>query len=298
VRGIIASPTAFVAFAVTVLAQLPTGSSNAPGCRAAGPIVPLRDLPEASGVAASRRAPGMFWAHNDSGDPVIFALGAQGAITSRVRVTGANVQDWEDIAVGPCPQGSCLYIADIGDNSGTRKHITIYRVAEPAPGDGATGAVEAFHAAYPDRPHDAEAVFVTRDSYVFLITKGDPGPVALFRFPRPLTSGTTMQLQRVGEPIADPKLEARDRPTGAALSTDGQWVAVRTTHWIGFHGTSDLVAGRWREVFRADVSGLGEPQGEGITFVDGETVVLVGEAGGLLRGPGTFARLACTFKQR
>jgi hypothetical protein len=293
----ITRPTAFAPVALTLLCQQQTPSSNASNCRAVGELVRLDDLPEASGVAASRRTPGIFWAHNDSGDPVIFALDLQGAIKSRVRVSGASVDDWEDIAVGPCPQGSCVYIADIGDNGGSRKHITVYRVAEAATSDAATSRVEAFQAAYPDGPHDAEALFVTRDSDIFLITKGDPGPVALYRFPRPLASGTTLQLQRIGDPIAGPNIEAKDRPTGADISPDGQWIAVRTTHRVAFYRTTDLIAGRWREAFRTDVSGLDEPRGEGVTFAGNDTLVLVGEGGALFKRSGTFARLACTWSR-
>jgi hypothetical protein len=294
VLSAIISLTTFVTLTVTMLA-LQQVSSSASNCRAVGKSIRLRELPEASGVAASRRTPGLFWAHNDSGDPLIFGIDSEGAIKSRVRVTGADVDDWEDIAVGPCPQGSCMYIADIGDNSGTRKHITLYRVVEPAPGDAATSRVEAFQAVYPDGPHDAEALFVSRDSDVFLITKGDPGSVALFRFPRPLVSGTTLQLQQIGEPVAGPRIESKDRPTAADMSPDGQWVVVRTTHWLAFYRTMDLIAGRWREAFRTDVSGLGERRGEGVTFADNDTLILVGEAGGLLRGEGTFAQLICTL---
>jgi hypothetical protein len=262
-------------------------------CDAAGKIVRLEDLPEASGVAASRRTPGVFWAHNDSGEPVIVALDAKGTIKGRVRVSGATVDDWEDIAVGPCPQGGCLYIADIGDNSGSRKRITLYRVPEPAPDAASTSPAEAFHAAYPDGAHDAESLFVTPEADVFLITKGDPGPVALYRFPRPLASGTALQLLRIGEPVTGSKTSAGDRPTGADVSPDGGWVAVRTTDWVAFHRTTDLVAGRWREAFRSDLRGLGEPRGEGVTY-DGDDLILVGEGGSPFGGQGTFARLSCT----
>jgi hypothetical protein len=291
----IGSLTAVLSLAIPILAQQQAPLSKTSNCRIAGKMVRLDGLPEGSGVAASRRAPGVFWAHNDSGDPVIFAVDSQGTIKNRVRVTGATVDDWEDIAVGPCAQGSCVYIADIGDNSVSRKHITLYRVAEPAPGETATSPAEAFHAAYSDGPHDAEALFVVGNSDVFIITKGDPGSVALYRYPPPLKPGTTVQLQRIGEPKASGKVDAKNRPTAADVSPDGQWVAVRTTHWIAFYRTSDLIAGRWLEAFRTDVSDLDEPRGEGVTFADNHTLVLVGEAGGLLKGPGTFARLACTF---
>jgi hypothetical protein len=292
VLSAILSLAAFATLTLTIPAQQQASASN---CRASGKMVRLRDLPEASGVAASRRTPGVFWAHNDSGDSIIFGLDSQGVIKSRVRVTGASVDDWEDIAVGRCPQGSCLYIADIGDNKGNRKHVTLYRVVEPAPADAATSPVEAFQAAYPDGAHDAEALFVSPASDVFLITKGDPGPVALYKFPRPLVSGTTLQLRPIGDPVAGSKVEAKDRPTSADVSPDGQWVVVRTTHWVAFYRTTDLIAGRWRDAFRTDVRRLGEPRGEGVTFANNDTLILVGEAGGPFRGEGTFARLVCTL---
>ncbi|HJR60709.1 MAG TPA: hypothetical protein VJ813_14965 [Vicinamibacterales bacterium] len=307
----ISSLTAFLGFAAISTVWQPAPDASASNCRVSRETVRLDDLPEASGAAASRRTPGVFWAHNDSGEPVIFALDLQGAVKGRVRVTGATVDDWEDMAVGPCPQGSCVYIADIGDNNGSRKRITLYRVAEPAPGDAATAPVEVFHAGYPDGPHDAESVFVTRDADVFVVTKGDPGSVALYRFPPRLASGTTVQLQQVGEPMAGHDVDARDRPTGADASSDGDWIAVRTTHWVAFYRAADLISGRWREAFRMDLSGLREPRGEGIAFAGGEAarargagargiheIVLVGEAGGVLRGSGTFARLACTLTAR
>jgi hypothetical protein len=101
-------------------------------CRIDGPVMPMPDLPEASGIAVSRRVPDRLWAHNDSGQATLFALDGRGAVTARVRVTGAAVTDWEAIAVGPCQGGSCLFVADIGDNGAKRKSVTVYRIAEPA----------------------------------------------------------------------------------------------------------------------------------------------------------------------
>ena len=47
-------------------------------------------------------------------------------------VAGANVQDWEDLASAPCRVGSCLYIADVGDNRESRERITISRLLTEA----------------------------------------------------------------------------------------------------------------------------------------------------------------------
>ncbi len=142
----------------------------------------LPDLPEASGLAASRAHPAVLWSIGDSGPPEILALDRKGATQSRVTIAGAQVHDWEDVAVGPCAQGSCVYVADIGDNRKSRRHITIYRVPEPSPGDSTSRPAEALHATYPDGPHDAESIFVTSSGDLFLVTKEAPANV--YRFPQ------------------------------------------------------------------------------------------------------------------
>jgi hypothetical protein len=273
--------------------QRPESSSP---CTIAGDVVKVSGLREGSGVAASRRTPGVLWAHNDSAEPVIVALNEQGAVNGRVRIAGAQVDDWEDIAVGACPGGSCLYIGDIGDNQGKRNHVTIYRVPEPAPNEKTTRPAESFHGKYPDGVHDAEALFVTAESDVFIITNGDPGPIALYRFPRPLGAGAVMPLERVGAPRGAGKVDPDDRVTAADISSDGQWVAVRTTRYVAFYRAADLLAGRWKEAFRTDLGRLREPRGEGITFGRDGTVFLVGE-GERAGDSGTFARLACKFSR-
>lgn len=263
------------------------------GCRAVGKLVRNPDLPEGSGVAASRRNPGVLWAHNDSAEPELVKLDENGSTIGRVRITGAQVDDWEDIAVGPCDGQSCLYIGDIGDNDGRRPHITMYRVPEPSKEGEATAAVEVFRAAYPDGAHDAESLFVTRDAVVHIVTKGDPGPVALYRFPRELRAETVMRLERVGQPVSAGKIPAAERPTAADASPDGEWVAVRTTRRVAFYPTASLIAGHWREAFRADLSAFQETRGEGIAFGRNGFVFLVGESGTLSRS-GSFLKLACT----
>ena len=106
--------------------------------------------------------PGRLWTHNDSGQPILFALDTRGAVTARVRVTGAAVDDWEAIAVGPCPEGSCVFVADIGDNAARRSSVTIYRIPEPAASEASAAVSAAFTLSYPDGAHDAEALLVTR----------------------------------------------------------------------------------------------------------------------------------------
>jgi hypothetical protein len=242
---------------------------------------------EASGLAVSKRVPGRLWTHNDSGKPVLTAIDQQGNVTTQVAVSGAAVQDWEAVAVGPCDGGSCLYIGDIGDNEGKRARITIYRAPEPDASSRSTTA-EAFHATYPDGGHDAETLLVA-NGRLYIVTKGDTGPVAVYRFPAQLQSGATMKLERVAELSAKPSPAARI--TDGSVSPDGQWVALRTKTTLMFYPAA-VLTGASKPAITVDLTPLREPQGEGVALGPDNVVFLAGEGGGKAQ-PGTFARFTC-----
>jgi hypothetical protein len=278
-----------LSFASSSSAPLIAQESASAQCRPAGPVVRVPGLTEASGLAVSRRVPGRLWAHNDSGQPVVFALDARGTVTGQVRVTGATVEDWEAIAVGPCGSGSCLYIGDIGDNEAERRRITVYRLPEPDAAGGTAAVADVFHATYPDGPQDAEALLIAGDGRLHIVTKGETGPIALYRFPAQLQSGTAMKLERVG---ASSKPDADSRITDGAVSPDGQWAALRTRTTLTFYRASDLLAGQWRAATTIDLTTLGEAQGEGVALGADHAVFLAGEGGGKNQ-PGTFTRFNC-----
>jgi hypothetical protein len=222
------------------------------------------------------------------------ALNDQGIVTGRLQLTGVRVEDWEAMAIGPCAAGSCLYVGDIGDNDAKRARITIYRVPEPAETTRSAAAQDVFHATYPDGAHDAETLLVTPQGDILIVTKGDTGPVAVYRFPADVRNGSTANLVQVGKPRGDGPVGADDRITDGAVSPNGGWVALRTNRDVRFYRTADLLSGNWQEASRINVAPLGEPQGEAIAFADDQTLYLVGEGGGKSQ-PGTFARLTCTF---
>ena len=282
---------------VTAVLLAPASAQAQPSglqCKAATTLQRVAELPEGSGLAASRRTPGRFWSLNDSGNPVLFALDGNGRVTGRLNLSGAAVNDWEAVAVGPCPSGSCIYVADIGDNDATRRQITVYRIAEPADANGAVKVGDVFHATYPDGAHDAEALLVTPEGRVLIVTKGDTGAVALYRFPAELRSGTTARLERVGAPRDPRQPGENDRITDGAVSPDGKWVVLRTTRVLTFYRAADLLAGKWQQAGRVQVDSIGEPQGEGVTFASNDTVYLMSEGGGK-KQPGAFARLTCAY---
>jgi hypothetical protein len=260
-------------------------------CRPQSQVVAVPELPEASGIAVSLKDANRLWAHNDSGAAELFALDTRGGVVGRLRLTGASVEDWEAVAVAPCPAGSCVYVGDIGDNEARRKRVTLYRFAEPAPSEQSVAVKEVFHGTYPDGAHDAETLLATPDGTIFIVTKGETGPVGLYRFPKDLKSGATHQLERVGQARAKGAASPEERITDGDVSSDGQWVTLRTRQHLSFHRAADLLAGNWKETRRVDLKPFGEEQGEGVAIAGG-TVYLAGEGGGKER-PGTFVRFNC-----
>jgi hypothetical protein len=258
-------------------------------CAQATMLAQLDDVHEASGLAPSRRTPEVLWTHNDSGEPLLYAVGTDGRLRGRIRVSGAAVEDWEDVAVGTCPEGSCVFIGDIGDNGEERTSITIYRVPEPAPDAQSTDPAIALRLAYPDGRHDAEGLFVGPDGALFVITKGEGSPVSIYRVPS-TASTSVARLERVA--TLSGKAQKDERITDADATPDGQWIVLRTLESVEFHRPSSLLAGKLDGGVQVQVKKVGEPQGEGVAILTDGRVFLAGEGGGQKRG-GTLALLSC-----
>ena len=202
-------------------------------------VVQSDSLQELSGIAASRRNPGVLWVHNDSGDaPRVYAINEKAQLLGECNIQGATARDWEDIAVGPGPDPNrfYVYIGDIGDNAAKYPEIIVYRVPEPKV-DAATplgpmkiGPADAIRLTYPDGPRDAETLIVdplTRDIYI--ISKRELVP-KVYRAAHPQSWHTGLGSGATAQPI---KLEQvavmpfASFPTGGDVSPDGRRVIVR-----------------------------------------------------------------------
>jgi hypothetical protein len=241
---------------------------------------------ELSGLVASPAQPNVLFAHNDSGDtPRFFAISASdGSTLQEFVLDGATHVDWEDLALGPCATGSCLFLGDIGDNRKARSDYALYRVPEPRVTAG--GAItkvpfEKIPYAYPSgEKHNAEALFAHPvTGRLYLISKEDRGqPSGLYRFPEVLAAQVSVTLELV---LTLPVPTATDQQlTGVSVSPCADAVLVRLYNRLLQFDVPD--GGALEDAFRqpfAEVPVAQEPQGEAVAYAaDGRSFFTASEA--------------------
>lgn len=232
---------------IAVGEDAPGSTADAPssGAYAIAPVAlgELVDVPETSGIVASRDHGNVFWVHNDSGNPEeIYAIDREARVLATITIEGATNQDWEDIAIVPVDGVDFLYIGDHGDNeartsegasSSRDGYVRLYRIEEPDPAAGdATVTATEIRLVYPDGPHDCEALFVDPNSAdVYLFSKVDSGEAALYRGSALAVPGPNT-LERVAS-------YSMLSITGADMSSDGARVAVRNYSQIRVYDVTD-----------------------------------------------------------
>jgi hypothetical protein len=288
-------------------------------CEVSGEVVSLnRAIHESSGIVRSRRHPGVFWTHNDSGGtPELFAVDRAGRLLGRVRLPGVRNRDWEDLAYGPCgdpgtdldqplpERHRCLWIGEFGDNRQVYDTAYLIRVPEPHPQDLSTQPPDVFPFGFEDGPRDAEALFFDAEDRAWIVSKGRPiadppgtapargnGRVTAYRISAlSLAVGELAVARRVQELTATPP-PSESRITAGASSPAASRVALRTYVDLQFYRFAGdtlrpVLPGRG-----VDLRLLREPQGEGLDVEDDGRVVLSSEegSGGV---PGSLVELRC-----
>lgn len=182
-------------------------------------------IKESSGIVASRKHPGVFWTHNDSGNPpVLYAVRRDGSLINAFP-TKCVAFDWEDIAIDD--EGH-LYLGDIGNNGNLRGSIGVLKFDEPDP----NVAPEKGKALEPtqrwtltfqnSKRMDCESLFVWEGHGYVIKKTTDRSPTTLWRFSlskdgaQPLEAVATLPLAAIC--------------TAADLSADGEQLAVMSTN--------------------------------------------------------------------
>lgn len=257
------------------------------------------DLWEASGIATSRRHSNVAYVHGENRYHSLVAIDTTDAsLLGKFTVPIPNQYDWEDIATGPCPAGSCLFAGDIGSARGDGpgpSTFAVYRVPEPdiIGQSGGTLTGDLFRFAYPDGAHNAEALMVhpeTGDIYV--LTKTSDGHSGVYKFPNPVpqpSTTTVTTLDKVatlhlptwpGDPANSHARTWHPQVTAAAIHPIANRFLVRTPYKVYEYRGTD--GGSFESAFAATSTPLTAPsnesQGEAIDYApDGSAYFTVGE---------------------
>ena len=269
-------------------------------------------LKEGSAAVVSVLQPGVLFTVNDAGnDATLFAIDTGGRDRGAWKVTRARNVDWEALAPGPCPDdadagppderpvephGSCLFIGDTGDNMRQRPVRTIYRVREPKAADVRdtgfyTGKARASRLdyRYPDGNHDVEAMYVSADGAIHLITKRPlragrrlRRPALVYSLPSSAWGSQDTAVARLVDslPIVPGSAPLRTI-TDASLTRDARLLAVRTYGQV-FVFATDSATGRVRHEEApavCNVAALDERTGEGISWLPGSTDLVLTREG-------------------
>jgi len=235
-----------------------------------------KNLDEASGLAASINTPGDLWTLNDSGNGAeIFLIDQKADIKLVCRLKGIKNRDWEDIAVGPGPEGkSFIYVADIGDNTAQYPLKYIYRFEEPTLTPGIEeieiSAIDQITFKLPERQKDTECLLLdpkTKDLYV--VSKREM-PVFLYQLKYPYsTTDTLTAIQLTSIPVSN--------VSAGSISADGKEILLKNYDHVFYW----KINGSIEETLKETPTRLPykpEPQGEAIAWArDGSGFFTISE---------------------
>lgn len=211
-------------------------------------VTPLREVPveatrrvqlsdtainELSGLAASRKYPGLLWGHNDSGDVArIFAINPKGDTVATVNFEGLDARDWEDMTAA----GQYLYIGDIGDNASVNENIKVYRLREPDFNPDKLNQEitlkpqgwETMTLNYPDGAHNAEALAATPDGRLLIVSKSNKES-NFYQLKRAWSDGQIATLEKIFDKVQIGETGLLTKlVTGGEMSPDGRELAIVT----------------------------------------------------------------------
>jgi hypothetical protein len=241
--------------------------------------MPDQRISEGSGLAVSPTHPGIVWTHNDSGNTgQLFAVGPSGKVVATLTVAGARGYDWEAVATYRDAQGrSMLAVGDIGDNQAHRSRISVLLLPEPSHLVSRTVTPQrVLRLTYPQGATDAETLLVDpQGRWMHVVTKG------LFQAEAFLVPAEVFGPQASGRTDSGTLRKVAD--TFLSLVTDGDIlpdgrVLLRTYGVLALLpslGTSPVE--NWRATTKVNLPD--QPQGEGLTVLDGGTAALISSEG-------------------
>ena len=229
-----------------------------------------QDYLELSGIAESRKTPGVLYVFND-GDlsNEIYLTNRSGNDLGRIILDGASPRDWEDIAVGTGPDATktYVYMADIGDNNVAYKSVTIYRFVEPDlsianPNSQIhVNAFDKIQVAYSSGVANAETLLLDPLTRDLIIATKENSKSYLYVIPYPQSTTTVTT-------VSPSAMLGLDFLTSGDISPDGKEVLLRNKSQIWYWKRADgesIITTLLKKPQDAPYA-ANEHQGEGVGF--------------------------------
>jgi hypothetical protein len=237
-----------------------------------------KKLKEISGIAKDGN---YLWAISDNPKSDIYKLDLSGNVVQQISIGDVKVSDVEDVAV----DAEYLYIADVGDNDGSRGDRQIIKIKKSALGTTekvqANGEIIQF--SFPDQgnvkkknnDYDCEAIFSLSNALYLFTKRRNDGKTELFMLPK---SSGKQTVKYIAE------FDSKGLITGAAINESGTEVALvgyQKGHqqpfiWLlnGFTG-GNFFSGKQQQFVLTNERN--DWQVESITFKDTQTLLFACE---------------------
>jgi hypothetical protein len=170
------------------------------------------------------------------------------------------------------PEGSFLYIGEIGDNNANYSECAIYRVPEPeitasTPQSNTLKNVQKITYKYPDGARDAECFLIDQTSKdIYIISKRE-GTKRLYRLPYPQSYSSTMTAEFIQELTFSIGTATPFFITDGNISVDNQEIIIKNYlqifHWR--RNTNESIPDALKRT-PTILPYTAEPQGEGVCF--------------------------------
>ncbi len=216
---------------------------------------------------------------------LLYRLDPACSVSGDVAEFDQDPRDIEDLAF----RDNTVWFADIGDNGESRDNVALITAAyDPLDPQAEESVPVVFRLAYPDGPHDAEALLLAPDGTPYIVTKDLLGRSSVYRPAGDLDAAAEVTMVKVadlefamtGTPGGPVGRAGQILVTGGAVAADGSRIALRTytDAYVWALSASDVA-----EALQSDpiaVIALPDaPQGEALSFASDSRSLLVGGEG-------------------
>lgn len=224
-----------------------------------------KKLEEVSGLAVSAANPGLFWTHNDSGNPaIVYLVDENLKVKFSCKLKGIRNRDWEDMAIGAGPDKGkrYIYVADIGDNDARYNLKHIYRFEEPVfTGKNTEMIISEFDTItfrLEDGKKDTEAIMIhPQTNNLYVVSKREK-PVYVYELKYPFREDTLTARKIVSIPLT--------QIVAGGFSPDGDEVIMKNYDNIYYWDLKGKSVSEGLKEQPAILNYTEEPQGEAIAF--------------------------------